>query len=113
MAEGYSKLDLNGKSGIVVSIIIPCYNSGKYLMDSVKSIVNQTYVNWELLIVDDCSTDSITKNELENLRHMDDRIRILSTQENSGAGAARNVGIENSKGVFIPRCFRRDHDRDK
>ena len=82
----------------LVSIIMPNYNSEKYVEATIKSVLSQTYQNWELLFVDDCSTDS----SLEIVRAFsDDRIRILSMEENGGAALARNKAIENANGRWI------------
>ena len=82
----------------LVSIIMPNYNSEKFIKDSVKSVISQTYKNWELIIVDDCSTDS-SLNLLEEL--CDDRIRIFRNKVNSGAAASRNQAIELAQGRWI------------
>lgn len=74
------------------------------LLDTVSSIVDQSYQNWELLIVDDCSTDAITKEVLQGLEDISDRVRVLSTKSNSGAGLARNVGLEYSQYDYIAFC---------
>lgn len=82
----------------MVSIIMPNYNSEKYIEAAIKSVLAQTYKNWELLLVDDCSSD----NSLELAKAFEDeRIRIFSTKENGGAALARNKGIEEAKGRWI------------
>lgn len=82
----------------VVSIIMPNYNSEKYIEATMKSVLAQTYQNWELLFVDDCSSD--TSLELANA-FQDERIRIFSMKENGGAALARNRAIEEAKGRWI------------
>lgn len=82
----------------LVSIIMPSYNTAKYIEDSVKSVLAQTYANWELLIVDDCSTD----NTLEILSKFDDRrIRVFQNEVNSGAAITRNKALREAKGRWI------------
>lgn len=82
----------------LVSIIMPCYNCSEFISDTILSVINQTYKNWELIIVDDCSTDeSIAKIEAYN----DDRIKIFRNDKNSGAAYSRNVAIKNAKGRWI------------
>lgn len=88
----------------LVSIIIPHYNCGAYIMHTIKSIISQTYINWELLIVDDCSTNEKDLRVLKELSSMDNRIRFYSTPLNSGAGAARNVALDHSGGEYIAFC---------
>src|SRR5688500_17587486 len=83
----------------LTSIIIPAYNAASYLPDSVGSVIAQTYPHWELIIVNDGSTDN-TLQVLESFT--DPRIRCIH-QANSGVSTARNNGIENAKGHYI--CF--------
>ncbi|MCD7873332.1 MAG: glycosyltransferase [Clostridiales bacterium] len=83
----------------LVSIIVPVYNTEKYLNESITGLINQTYKNIEIICVDDGSTD----NSLEILKKFqedDKRLKIL-TSENKGAGAARNLGIDNASGKYI------------
>lgn len=83
----------------LVSIIIPVYNVETYLEDCIQSVLNQTYRNIEILIIDDGSTDS-SKEIAFKLASKDMRIRVFS-QQNMGASIARNKGIEKSNGRFI------------
>lgn len=81
-----------------ISVIIPCYNQGKFINQTVESVLNQTYQNFEIIIVNDGSTDEYT-NKL--LRGYDKpRTRVFNT-ENQGASSARNFGFEKSNGEFI------------
>ena len=84
-----------------ISIIIPVYNTEKYLRKCLNSIINQTYFNIEILIIDDGSKDgsSVIYNEFKN---KDDRIKVIC-KENGGLSDARNVGIAHATGVYI--CF--------
>ena len=82
----------------LVSIIMPNYNSEKYIKATIKSVLAQTYQNWELLFVDDCSSD--TSLGIANA-FQDERIRIFSMKENGGAALARNKAIEEAKGRWI------------
>ena len=81
----------------LVSVIIPTYNRANLIKRSVESVLNQTYKNLELLIIDDGSTDN-TKKIIDTLN--DKRI-IYIKQQNQGASAARNKGIENARGEYI------------
>jgi teichuronic acid biosynthesis glycosyltransferase TuaG len=90
-------------SKVLVSIVMPCYNSEKFIGDSIESIINQTYSNWELLITDDNSSD-YTINTIKKYLKNDDRIKIFRLKKNSGAGMARNKSILNAKGRFIAFC---------
>ena len=83
----------------LVSIIVPTYNSEKYILETIESVKQQTYKNWELIIIDDCSKDK-TQEILENEKR-DKRIKIINLTKNSGAGIARNIGIKEAKGRYI------------
>lgn len=86
-----------GKDNPLVSVIIPAYNAAKYIAEAIESVLIQNYKNFELIIIDDGSTDQ-TKDIIASFK--DDRIRYYY-QDNSGLAAAYNAGIKNSKGVFI------------
>ena len=84
--------------GNLVSIIMPLYNSADYIADSIKSVLAQTYSDWELLIVDDCSTDNsvgIVKS------FADSRIRLFQNENNSGAAISRNYALREAQGRWI------------
>lgn len=82
----------------LVSIVMPSYNAEKYIKDSIESVLNQTYPYWELLVVDDCSTDST----MEIVRRFnDDRIKIFKNDVNSGAAVSRNKALREAKGKWI------------
>jgi len=88
------------KQDTLVSIITPTFNRSQVILDSINSVLDQTYENWELLIIDDASTDDTT----EIVRGIaDDRVRYFRNPENLGAAAARNVGLENIRGEFV--CY--------
>lgn len=87
------------KMNDLVSIIIPTYNRGKKLQRAVDSVLNQSYQYIEVIVVDDCSTDD-TAILMENYRN-DKRVTYYRLEKNSGACAARNKGIELSKGNYI------------
>lgn len=82
----------------LVSIIMPSYNTADYILDSINSVINQTYSNWELIIVDDCSTDN-TKELLKSIN--DSRIVLLENDTNSGAAISRNYALRQAKGKWI------------
>ncbi len=83
----------------LISVIIPVYNSEKYLESAVNSFTQQTYKNLEILCVDDGSTDE-SVNILESLAQNDERIKIYK-QKNAGAGAARNTGLSKACGEYV------------
>lgn len=81
-----------------VSIIMPCYNDGKYILESVESALNQSYSDIELIIIDDGSTDEHTLEVLEEIKNRG--IQVIKSCNQKPAGA-RNLGIENSTGEYI------------
>ena len=83
----------------LVSIIMPSYNTAKYIGKSIESVLNQTYNNWELIIVDDCSVDNT--DEVVNNFLKDNRIRYLKNSTNSGAAISRNRALKEAKGRWI------------
>ncbi|HOB23257.1 MAG TPA: glycosyltransferase [Kaistella sp.] len=81
-----------------VSIITPCYNSSKFLQQTIDSVLNQTFTDWEWLITDDKSTD----HSVEIIRKVnDERIKLTVAEKNGGAGHARNLSLEKATGRFI------------
>ena len=85
----------------LVSIIIPVYNAEKFLDETILTVINQTYKNWELLLINDKSKDN---SEKIYQKYKDDkRIIWINQKENGGAALARNKGIELSKGNYL--CF--------
>lgn len=90
-----------GKSSSLISIITPCYNAAATISQTIKSVIRQNYQNWEMIIIDDCSSD----NSAELIHHFcerDKRIRYLTTSTPSGSPALpRNIGIDNAKGDYI------------
>jgi glycosyltransferase involved in cell wall biosynthesis len=84
---------------ITFSVIMPCYNSEAYVKDAIESIIKQTYTNWELLIINDGSTDR-TMEIINNFACNDKRIRVF-TKENGGYCSAVNLGLENLSGDYF------------
>ncbi len=82
----------------LVSIIMPSWNTGRFIAESIQSVLNQTYQNWELIIVDDCSTDN-TDNVVALFS--DQRIRYLHNEVNSGAALTRNRALREAQGEWI------------
>ena len=84
----------------LVSIITPTYNCSKYIERTIKSVQNQTYKNWEMLIVDDCSTDN-TIDIITEIMKSDKRIRYYVLENNSGAAVARTKAMQLANGEYI------------
>lgn len=85
------------KAGLV-SIIMPSYNTAPYIKQTIQSVLDQTYTNWELIIVDDCSTDN-TNEVVDTIK--DCRIHYLKNEKNSGAAISRNKALREAKGQWI------------
>lgn len=82
----------------LVSIIMPSYNTAGFIRESIDSVLSQTYTNWELIIVDDCSTDNTDEVVAE---YSDERIRYLKNEKNSGAAVSRNYALREARGKWI------------
>ena len=84
----------------MVSVIMPAYNAAAFIAESIQSVQQQTYTNWELLVIDDASLDD-TVQVIEGLSKEDDRIKLHILPTNQGAGFARNIGIKAATGDLI------------
>lgn len=94
-------MEVNTKDEILVSVITPLYNAEKYIAQTIEGVISQTYKNWEMIIVDDCSTDN-SRNIVKNYQNKDNRIKLIKLEANFGGPARpRNIGIENAKGKYI------------
>lgn len=94
------KEGVNDLTKPVVSVIIPVHNGEKYIEQAIRSVIEQNYQNWELIIIDDGSQDS-TASIVKQLCLEDSRIKFLQNEEKSGVAKTRNRGIEVSNGKFI------------
>jgi teichuronic acid biosynthesis glycosyltransferase TuaG len=90
----------NNKEENLVSIITPVYNCEKLISETINCVLNQTYKNWEMLLVDDCSTDDSARI-VKEFSKKDSRVKYIKLEKNSGAAVARNTALENSNGRFI------------
>lgn len=84
----------------LVSIIIPTYNTEKFIKLTIQSVQNQTYKNWEMILVDDASTDETVKI-ISELAKADNRVKLFQLPNNSGNGFARNVALKKVTGKYI------------
>ncbi|MDX1774869.1 glycosyltransferase family 2 protein [Oceanihabitans sediminis] len=84
----------------LISVITPVHNSEKYISDTIISVQNQTYKNWEMILIDDCSFDN-SVNIIEEFIKIDSRISLIKNDKNSGAAITRNKGITAASGEFI------------
>lgn len=84
----------------LVSIITPTYNCEKYIRETIDSVIKQTYTNWEMIIVDDCSIDN-TKEIVQEYIQKDERIKYIILKENSGAAVARTKAMQLANGQYM------------
>jgi teichuronic acid biosynthesis glycosyltransferase TuaG len=84
----------------LVSILTPTYNTEKFIRSTIESAKNQTYINWEMILVDDASTDN-TVAIIEEFVKKDSRIKLFKLPENRGNGFARNAALEKATGKYI------------
>ncbi|MEP3387669.1 MAG: glycosyltransferase family 2 protein [Reichenbachiella sp.] len=87
-------------NNILVSIITPVFNIETFLNETIQSVVNQTYLYWELILIDDCSADS-SPDIIRTWASKDQRIKPIFLNENVGAGNARNHGLDKAKGQYL------------
>ena len=86
-------------SNVTISILMPVYNSQDYLKNTVQDVINQSYKDWELILVDDGSKDN-SRNICVELQNLDSRIRVIS-KENQGVSSTRNTALDNARGKYI------------
>ena len=86
----------------LISIVVPVYNASRFLDETIKTVKDQTFTNWELIFVDDCSTDSSSKIIKQYMKD-DKRIKYFKQKTNGGPALARNKGIDEAKGNYL--CF--------
>lgn len=84
----------------MISIVVPVYNAAGFIKETIGSVKRQTYTDWELLLVDDCSSDESVALMEEEAAH-DPRIRVIRQPQNMGAAAARNRGVQEAKGRYL------------
>ncbi len=88
------------KNNRMVSIVTPVYNAEDFIEETIKSVQDQSYENWEMLLVDDCSTDKSVEL-IKKLSKTDKRLKLFKNKTNSGAAKSRNVGTTNAKGRYV------------
>lgn len=84
----------------LITVVMPNYNGHRFVEQAIDSVLNQTYPNFELLVVDDCSKDN-SLQLIQQKAQSDDRIRVIALEHNAGVANARNVGIKEARGEFI------------
>ena len=95
-----SKDNVKDSSNKTVSVVMPLYNAANTIRESINSVLRQTHSDFELIVVDDCSTDDGSKI-VEDMARIDTRIKLIQLDRNGGAGVARNTAIEAADGKYI------------
>lgn len=90
----------NVKKRPLISVITPAYNAERFIEDAINSVLRQTYTHWEMIIVDDCSTDR-TREIIKLYLRKDTRIKLIELKNNSGPAVARNVAFEHARGRYL------------
>lgn len=88
------------KENPIVSIITPAYNAERFIGETIESVLEQTYTNWEMIIVDDASTDQTAKI-VQDYMKKDARIRFIQLNKNEGSAVARNTAMREAKGQYL------------
>lgn len=91
---------MNKKQELLVSIVTPVYNAAEFLADTIKTVQDQTYSNWELILVDDCSRDASVAI-IRDFQKFDKRIKLVRMKQNSGAALSRNAGTKKAVGSYL------------
>lgn len=91
---------MENKQNPLISIITPAYNAENFISQTIESALRQTYTNWEMILVDDRSTDR-TVEYIKSYQEQDDRIKLIELEENSGSAVARNTAMEAAKGQYF------------
>ena len=93
------------KQELGISIIMPAYNAEKTIAESIQSVINQTYTNWELILINDCSTDK-TEEAIDNIlsqlpQELFEKIHVIQNEKNSGVSESRNSGVREAKYEWV------------
>ena len=86
--------------GNLVTVVTPCYNSEKFIASSINSVLSQTYSNWEMIIVDDCSTDKSVEI-IESIIKSHSKIKLVKLLKNTGVAQAKNTALNIANGRFV------------
>ena len=102
MKKGHNMDTFTGMNEMV-SIVVPVYNVADYIAETIQMVEQQTYTNWELILVEDCSTDDSYERIKERIRKSTqaDKIHLIRQGHNGGAARARNTGVDVARGRYI------------
>ena len=90
----------NDENVPLVSIVMPAYNAERFIEEAITSVINQTLTDWELIVIDDCSSDKTAETVADLVKH-DNRIRLVKNEKNLGVAKTRNRGLDICTGNFI------------
>lgn len=94
-------MEVNDNNKLLVTVITPLYNAQDYIAETIESVIKQSYQNFEMLIIDDCSTDS-SRDIVRKYEEQDSRVRLIESEFNFGGPARpRNIGLDNAKGDYV------------
>ncbi|MCC8152339.1 MAG: glycosyltransferase [Lachnospiraceae bacterium] len=91
------------KENPIVSIIMPVYNAQEFLSEAIESVLNQTFTDWEMIIVDEPTTTDSTDDIIRHYMESDERIRLIINEEKLGISKSLNVALDASRGTYIVR----------
>jgi teichuronic acid biosynthesis glycosyltransferase TuaG len=85
----------------LISIIMPAYNASEFILETLESVKKQTYTNWEIILVNDCSTDDTVKKANDFSKQVSNNVKVITNKKNLGASACRNGAVANASGKWL------------
>jgi glycosyltransferase involved in cell wall biosynthesis len=85
----------------LISVIVPAYNASEFLLETLESVKKQTYTNWEIILVNDCSTDDTVEKANEFSKRVSNVVKVINNEKNSGVSVSRNVAVANASGIWL------------
>ncbi|GIZ10058.1 glycosyltransferase family A protein [Flavobacterium sp. UMI-01] len=85
----------------LISVIVPAYNAAEFLQETLESVKQQTYSNWEIILVNDCSTDATLQKANEFSQGVSNVVKVITNEKNSGVSVSRNVAVANASGSWL------------
>lgn len=85
----------------LISVIVPAYNASEFLLETLESVKKQTYTNWEIILVNDCSTDTTLQKAIFFSKGVENVVKVITNEKNSGVSVSRNVAVANASGNWL------------
>lgn len=85
----------------LISVIVPAYNASEFLIETLESVKQQTYTNWEIILVNDCSTDDTVKKANDFSKEVSNVVKVITNEKNSGVSVSRNDAVANASGIWL------------